>query len=268
MPADTHDSMTTPSTPSAFELEVRRVSINPMKEAYPRKAFKARGSFVTRCDACRMPRQYCICKFRTPVTAKAVFWVLMHTNEACKPTNTARLIGDTLTETRVFGWDRTQPPQAFLDLLADPTCQPFLIFPDDQPDYQDRVVNLPTARLGNEHRRPAFILLDGTWRQARRMFRKSPWLANLPVLPLHSTQKTDYRLRKAASEAHLCTAEVGVELLKLAGDEVAAEVLGNYFKVFNQGYAAARHQKPGLELTDAMQWLVDYQLVQSASASK
>ena len=256
------------STPSAFELEVRRVANNPDKEAYPRKEFKARGSFVTRCDACRMPRQYCICKFRTPVAAKAVFWVLMHTGEAYKPTNTARLIGDTLPETRVFGWDRTQPPQDFLDLLANPDYQPFLIFPDDQPDYQDRVVNLPTARLGQEHRRPAFILLDGTWRQARRMFRKSPWLANLPVLPLHSTEKTDYRLRKAASEQHLCTAEVGVELLKLADDEVAAEVLSKYFKVFNQGYAAARHQKPGLELTDAMQWLVDYQLVQSANASK
>ncbi len=260
MTADTSEP-----APSAFELEVRRVANNPNKEAYPRKAFNARGSFVTRCDACRMPRLYCLCKFRTPVESKAVFWVLMHSNEAYKPTNTARLIGDTLPETRVFEWNRTQPPQGFLDLLANPEYQPFLIFPDDQPDYQDRVVNLPTARLGQEARRPAFILLDGTWRQARRMFRKSPWLADLPVLPLHSTEKTDYRLRKAASEEHLCTAEVGIELLKLVGEQNAAEVLGYYFKVFNQGYAAARHQKPTLELTDAMQWLVDYQ---SASASK
>ena len=84
------------STPSAFELEVRRVANNPNKEAYPRKAFNARGSFVTRCDACRMPCLYCLCKFRTPVESKAVFWVLMHSNEAYKPTNTARLIGDTL----------------------------------------------------------------------------------------------------------------------------------------------------------------------------
>lgn len=260
-----HQASSPTYQPSAFELEVRQVAAQPTTLAVQRKAFKARGSFVVRCNSCRMPQSYCICSFRTPVSAQAVFWILMHPNEANKPTNTARLIGDTLPETKVFAWDRTNPPADFLALLAQPQYQPLLIFPDDQPGYQERVVNFAQARLGQEQRRPAFILLDGTWRQARRMFRKSPWLAHLPVLPLHTTAKTDYRLRKAAAEEHLCTAEVGIELLKMAADKEAATVLEHYFKVFNQGYAAARHQRPGLELTKAMHWLTDYQL---AKASK
>ncbi|SFX70182.1 tRNA-uridine aminocarboxypropyltransferase [Marinospirillum alkaliphilum] len=247
--------------PSAFEQEVRRIADSPRD--FPRRPFRARGSFVRRCDGCRMPKDYCICRFRTEVLASAQFWVLMHTEEVNKPTNTARLIGDTLADTRVFAWDRMQPPAELLALLQDPAYQPFIIFPDDQPDYQHRVVDFTSARQGQEQRRPVFLLLDGTWRQARRMFRKSPWMDHLPVLPLRTEQKTDYRLRKPASEQHLCTAEVGIELLKLSGDLQAAEVLQQYFTVFNQGYGAARHQRPS-GLTEAMQWLLDYQ----ASASR
>lgn len=258
MPADSPSTLVT-KPPSAFEQEVRRIAASPLRLTHPRREFKARGSFVLRCDGCRMPKDYCICQYRTEVASNAVFWVLMHTEEVNKPTNTARLIGDTLPETRVFPWFRMQPPEELLALLADPTYQPFIIFPDDQPDYLHRVVEFEPARQGQESRRPAFILLDGTWRQARRMFRKSPWLDHLPVLPLRTSQKTDYRLRKPASEQHLCTAEVGIELLKLAGDTHAAGVLQQYFTVFNQGYGAARHQRPTEELTDAMQWLLDYQ---------
>lgn len=253
---------TSPRPPSDFEQAVRQIAERP--RVHPRRPFKARGSFVRRCEGCRMPQDYCLCSYRTEVASLAQFWVLMHPEEVNKPTNTARLIGDTLPATRVFAWDRMEPPAALLALLQDPQYQPFIIFPDDQPDYQHRVVEFESARIGQEARRPVFILLDGTWRQARRMFRKSPWLDALPVLPLRTEQKTGYRLRKPASEQHLCTAEVGIELLKLAGDLQAAEVLQQYFTVFNEGYGAARHQRPS-GLTEAMQWLLDYQ---ASSASR
>lgn len=235
--------------PSNFELAVRQVAAKPL--AHPRREFKARGSFVVRCDACRMPRAYCICAYRVAVASQAVFWILMHPNEANKPTNTARLIGDVLPETQVFAWDRINAPEGLVELLQDPTYQPMLIFPDDQPDYAHRVVNFDVMRSAQPERRPAFILLDGTWRQARRMFRKSAWLPELPILPIHSQTTTAYNLRKPASSSHLCTAEVGVELLRMAQDEQAAEVLSQYFRVFNEGYAAARHQQESPELASA-----------------
>ncbi len=41
--------------------------------------------------------------------------------------------------------------------------------------------------------RPLFILLDGTWSEARKMFRKSPYLEHLPVLSLAPEQLSRYK---------------------------------------------------------------------------
>ena len=203
--------------------------------------FKARGSFVVRCEDCRLPSLNCLCPFRVLTHSRVRFVVLMHRLEHLKPTNTGRLIQDCLPDTQVFTWSRTEHDPALMALLKDPAMAPMIIFPDDQPDYADRVIGdnaIDTAF--DDGKTPLFILLDGTWRQARRMFRRSTYLSALPVLPLNTARLTRYRLRKAASSAHLCTVEVAIELLKKSGDAVASARLDDYFDVFNDSYAASR----------------------------
>jgi DTW domain-containing protein YfiP len=207
----------------------------------PRREFKARGSFVTRCEGCQLAVLNCICPFRTTAMSESRVWLLTHSMEHNKPTNTGRLIGDVLPDTEVFTWYRTVPDVRLLSLLEDERFAPFVIFPDDQPDYADRVVGMETVAEHREGGRiPVFIIIDGTWRQARRIFRKSAYLDHLPVLPLSTDRLTRYRLRKPASRAHLCTAEVATELLRQSGDVDAAEMLDDYFEVFNDSYAASR----------------------------
>lgn len=206
-----------------------------------RRAFKARGSFVERCSGCNLPTLNCLCPYRVEAYSEAQVWLLTHPLEHYKPTNTGRLIGDVLPTTEVFTWYRTVPNARLLALLDDSRYAPFVIFPDDQPDYADRVVGM--QRVGEaklEGRIPVFLILDGTWRQARRIFRKSPYLEALPVLPLSTQRLTRYRLRKPASSAHLCTVEVAIELLRQSGDAYAAAILDDYFDVFNDSYAASR----------------------------
>ncbi|MHB0776230.1 tRNA-uridine aminocarboxypropyltransferase [Halomonas sp. WWR20] len=226
----------------------------------PRRPFKARGSFVTRCEACRLPQLNCLCPYRVPAESHARFWLLTHPLEHNKPTNTGRLISDILGTTEVFTWYRTAPDPRLLERLEDARFAPFIIFPDDQPDYAERVVGQGALRdVTADGRIPVFVILDGTWRQARRMFRKSPYLDGLPVLPLKTERLTRYRLRKPASTAHLCTAEVAAELLRMAEDTCAAAILDDYFDAFNDSYAASRvHHK--LEApTPAMQRLLSRQ---------
>lgn len=207
----------------------------------PRREFKARGSFVERCPGCHLPALNCLCPYRVEAASRARVWLLTHPLEHHKPTNTGRLIRDVLPGTRVFTWYRVAPDATLLALLDDPAYAPFVIFPDDQPDYAHRVVGMEAvAEVQRDARIPIFILLDGTWRQARRIFRKSPYLDALPVLPLRSARLTRYRLRKPASQAHLCTAEVAAELLRQGGDVDAAGVLDDYFDAFNDSYAASR----------------------------
>lgn len=224
----------------------------------PRREFKARGSFVERCDGCRLPVLNCLCPYRVTATSDAQVWLLTHPYEHNKPTNTGRLIADVLPQTQTFTWYRTAPEARLLELLADRRYVPYVVFPDDQPDYQHRVVDERAVVVAKQDGFiPVFILIDGTWRQARRIFRKSPYLENLPVLPLHTDRLTRYRLRKPASASHLCTAEVAAELLRNTGDVTAANVLDDYFDAFNESYAASRFYHKIEKPNAAMQRLLE-----------
>ena len=166
----------------------------------------------------------------------------MHKEESYKPSNTGRLIEDALPEsTRRFYWHRTEPDPEFLTLLKDGRYQPHIIFPGDRGGYEDRVVS---QALNRESKIPVFIILDGSWRQAGRMFRLSQYLQSLPVLPLTSQRQSQYRLRKAPDEFHLCTVEVAIELLDQHQQAEAAKGLSNYFACFNEQYAQSRRKTP------------------------
>jgi len=83
-------------------------------------------------------------------------------------------------------------------------------------------------------------MLDGTWREARKMFRKSEYLQTFPVLGVKPEAQSDYKLREAAHGYQLCTAEVGVEVLKVAGEQQAAATLAHYFNVFRHHYVKGK----------------------------
>ena len=166
--------------------------------------------------------------------------LLMGDIEPIKPSNTGWLIADVVTDTFAFGWARTQVDPALLALLNDPQWQPYVVFPREFAD-DARVVHEVAS---NANKRPLFILLDGTWDEARKMFRKSAYLQNLPVLSLHPEHLSRYTLRRAQSENHFCTAEVGAMCLALAEDTQAAEALNAYFEVFTQHYLKAKQQLP------------------------
>ena len=94
-----------------------------------------------------------------------------------KPSNTGRFIADILPNTAAFQWSRTEPPQALLDLVAHPDYQPMVVFPASYAGPDRQVLRAPPSG-----KPPLFIMLDGTWTEARKMFRKSPYLDALPII--------------------------------------------------------------------------------------
>lgn len=192
-----------------------------------------------------MPKSQCLCAFKPSRDAGLEFWLLTHPEEFYKPTNTGRLIADSLTNTRRFSWQRCTADPELARLLDDPHYQPCLIFPPG-PDYQQRLTT-PALFQRSPAKIPALIILDGTWRQARRMFRLSRYLQHLPILPVPAAAPSCYQLRQSADPAHLCTAEAAVRLLERLGEADNAQVLQAYFELFNQAYASARYgQREGV----------------------
>lgn len=203
----------------------------------PRRPFNARGSRVQRCQACLMAYKHCICDDKYQVAAKAEFLLLSHHDELFKPTNTGRLIVDSIAATQVHEWSRTAPSTELLVQLQDPNYQPYIVFPEGE-DYQQRMVS--EVALPPSAAKPLFIILDGTWRQARRMFRLSPYLQQLPVYQPPPGYQSGYRMRQAAEQHHLCTAEVAAAVLDSIGDSDSAAVLQHYFEIFNCQYAMSK----------------------------
>ena len=166
--------------------------------------------------------------------------------EALKPSNTGWLIADVVADTFAFGWARTQTDPGLLALLADPQWQPYLVFPGEYaaPERVVHSVALPDKSPGVAGKRPIFILLDATWAEARKMFRKSACLDHLPVLSLQPDQVSQYKLRRSHRGDHLCTSEVAALCLDLAGESHAGQTLTAYLDVFTHHYLQARQQLP------------------------
>ncbi|MND57427.1 DTW domain protein [compost metagenome] len=204
------------------------------------KPFIARGSRAERCPDCRVIATHCLCAWKPRVQAESGVCLLMHDTEPLKPTNTGWLIADLIEDTSAFGWLRTSVDERLLALLGDPRWQPYIVFPGEFVT-QERVVSEVVREPG---KRPLFILLDATWTEARKMFRKSPYLDRFPVLSLTPEQQSRYRLRRSTRGEHLCTAEVAAMCLDLAGDGPAAEALDAYLDVFSERYLGFKRQLP------------------------
>ncbi len=204
------------------------------------KPFVARGSRAPRCPRCRVLESHCLCAWLPQVEARSGVCLLMYDVEALKPSNTGWLIADLVADTFAFGWQRTVVDPALLALLADPQWQPYVVFPGEYAEPQRVISELP-AESG---KRPLFILLDATWIEARKMFRKSPYLNNLPVLSLQPEQLSRYRLRRSTRDEHLCTAEVAALCLEQAGDGRAAAALDAWLDLFTERYLGAKFRWP------------------------
>jgi len=215
------------------------------------KPFMARGGpRGERCAGCRLPPSHCMCALRPTAPVHAGFCLLMADIEPLKPSNTGWLIADVVADTFAFGWARTEVDPALLTLLADPQWQPYLVFPGEFVDSARVVTEVLAAEshadaaTGTVSTRPLFVLLDATWPEARKMFRKSPYLDKLPVLSLQSEQLSSYKLRRSQRDEHFCTSEVGALCLALAGEAHAAQVLEAYLDVFTNHYLRAKQQLP------------------------
>lgn len=204
------------------------------------KPFKARGSKMIRCKRCLLAKRYCICGDVQAVPAQSQFCLLMYDTEPLKPSNTGRLIADVLPDTRAFLWSRTEVNPDLIALLDDPTYQPMVIFPESHCDPERDIINTPRCDNG---KKPLFIILDGTWPEACKMFRKSPYLAKFPVLSLHMHKTSNYRLRESPSAEQFCTAEVAIELLRQSDSLRSAEALQNHFDNFRLHYLASKANK-------------------------
>ncbi|WP_317928751.1 tRNA-uridine aminocarboxypropyltransferase [Halioxenophilus sp. WMMB6] len=224
--------------PAELELSCGSNAFQKLRQQRQRSAtrpFLARGHRVVRCPRCQLNR--CICHHRQSHTSEIDFLLLMHRNEVLKPTNTGSLVADCFpANTWAATWHRTQPPAELLQLLDNGRHRPLLLFPGElNPVFYEQ----PDT---NEHSdsRWLLVVIDATWKQARKMYLQSPWLQTMPTIRINAGHSAAYHLRQAVDGDQLSTAEAVAYGLDSLNQPASAQHLRHYFGIFNQHYLAMR----------------------------
>ncbi|MEW5742532.1 MAG: tRNA-uridine aminocarboxypropyltransferase [Myxococcota bacterium] len=163
-----------------------------------------------RCRQCWIRLEHCICAHLPRVTPRTKVVVVRHAREAMKSTGTVRVLALSMPGAQVLEYgEDTQPAQAQLEPLLDEGTH--LLFPGEGAAGWDAT---KVTRL---------VALDGTWRQARRMYHRLPALHALPKLALPAKADVVLRLRESPSGEGRSTLEAVADALALLeGDAVAA----------------------------------------------
>ncbi len=158
--------------------------------------------------------------------------LLLNENEPARPTTTSRIIQKALPETQTFIWQRTTQPDALIKQIEAPDTDAWLLFPADRPEMEKRVREFSRT----DRKNTLLIVPDGTWKEVRKIVRKSPWLEQLPILALAPQKPTQYTLRRNSHPGQLSSAEALSEALIQIGEVKAGQTLRNAFDLFMDAF--------------------------------
>ncbi|OEF26100.1 tRNA-uridine aminocarboxypropyltransferase [Vibrio rumoiensis] len=193
---------------------------------------------ATLCLQCGL-RYQCICSHHPKLDSAVHIALLTHPNELNRATNTGKLLTQSLANCTVHIWDRVHPPAALLEQIKhQPT---YVLFPSDDAFAVSSITIQDNQQ--SDAVEPLFIILDSTWQEAKKMLNKSPWLAALPKVMLHTSNDSHYSLRRNQTTGHLCTCEVGMALLQQREPQRDVTPLQQYFELFLAVYEEDRNHR-------------------------
>jgi DTW domain-containing protein len=182
---------------------------------------RIRGKAVDplRCPRCRLHTDLCACELLVPLAVATRLLLVVHRYELRKPTNTGHLAVACLQDAHLCLRGRHGAPD---DVVTwDTQSTPLFLFPCPAAVPLDEWrASRPAAE------RTTLIVPDGTWRQAKRVRRRVPGLADVQAVCLPNRTASDYRLRRAVGEHRLATLEaIAYAFGLLEGPEVEARLL-------------------------------------------
>ncbi|KIG14168.1 hypothetical protein DB30_07094 [Enhygromyxa salina] len=189
-----------------------------------------------RCDGCGLHEELCVCAHRPKLSLATALLVVQNNKERNKPTNTARLLPQVLTNCELiqFGvreleFDASALTRSERDYL--------LIFPrvhDPEGGTPEPAPILDRAQLdARKAARPdaiqTVVLLDGTWAQCSRMSRRVPELAAMQAFALPEGPPSHWGVRVPSEPSRISSFEAGARVIELAEGPEPARALQTYF---------------------------------------
>lgn len=184
---------------------------------------------MTRCPRCLLQERVCLCAEIPTVTTRTRVVIVRHHLEQFRSSNSGRLAHLALSNSVIVdhggrsesghlhpghGGGHRGPA------VLPPLDGAWLLFPEGAPTTA--CPQPPPRQL---------VVLDATWSQARRMYRKLDALRGLPLLRLPEIPVSAARLRESPGPGRVSTIEAIAAALRLLEGDAIAEPLERLFSV-------------------------------------
>jgi len=183
-----------------------------------------------RCAACRLDERRCLCALLPRLETRTRLVLVLHRDEAHKPTNTGQLAARCIINSEVLV--RGRPGEPVPRFCADAATQPLLLFPHDDA--------LPLAAFAASARPVTLIVPDGTWRQAARVSHRLPGLEGVPRVALPPEAPSGYRVRAGAHAERVPTLEAIARAFGVLEGAAVREALERLHRALVERTLAAR----------------------------
>ena len=151
------------------------------------------------CDHCHFLVEQCVCQWIPELAANLEILILQDSKEAKHAKNTLPLLCLGLPKVRCVS---TQDQVALQKVLSQlDTSEWYLIFPCDDAIAIESVANSPVSHI------KGIILLDATWRKAKKMYWIEPLLHAFTAVRFTQPPAGKYVIRKSPNAESLSTLE-------------------------------------------------------------
>lgn len=189
-----------------------------------------------RCDKCRMKETHCICTHleafdnNTPVT------ILMHYRENITTTNTARIAHYLLKNSSIHHRGLIDSPLKGSEILKEDHT-PLFLYPSEES------IPLTEEYIQSLGGKVQLIVPDGSWRQAKRVSRREPFLKDVQHVKLSDASSGIFYLRRKIKEEGVSTIEAIARALGVIESSEIQTKMESVFKVMVEKTLDTRGKK-------------------------
>lgn len=182
-----------------------------------------------------MKETHCICAYLVPMDNKTPVSILMHYRERITTTNTGKIAHFLLKNSEIHYRGLIETTLNGESVLKKEHT-PLYLYPSEHS-----VILTPelVKSLGNVQ----LIIPDGTWRQARRVARREPFLKDVMHVRLPFSQPGIFFLRRKVKEDGVSTLEAIARALGIIESKAIQENLENVFRIMVEKTLETRGKK-------------------------
>lgn len=153
------------------------------------------------CEHCQRPLAVCICPYLVTLQAPCRLLILQHPSEQKQALATVPLLQLSISPLQVLVGEEFEHEAVIQNILQEPdSCR--VLFPCDNSTQWDMA-----EPAGIQDMVKYLIIIDGTWRKAKRIWHMNPWLWQLPCVHLNNVPSSQYLIRSSSVSGGVSTLE-------------------------------------------------------------